>query len=266
MAAGIVAVRAIVWGTVGDEIDPQLSAVGDHAPRRPGWWLLGGLAVVAVVCTMWQAATWPSVGALLGDRPHSTAFIERYEERESKAGRKPRVDWRWVSYAAISNDLKRSVVVAEDIDFFSHRGFATAEIEKAVREAWEEKELPRGASTITQQLAKNLYLSPSRNPWRKVKEALLTRQLERTLPKRRILELYLNVVEFGPGIYGAEAAARRYFGLSAAGLDALQAAQLAAVLPKPSSWRPGSPSRVYQARVTRILRRAEQSRWLDREI
>ena len=233
---------------------------------RTAAWLLGAAASLVALGLAWQVLTWPAVGALVETRPETTAFIERYKERESAAGRRPRVDWRWVSYAAISNDLKRSVLVAEDIDFFSHHGFATAEIEKAMREAWEEGELPRGASTITQQLAKNLYLSPSRNPWRKVKEALLTRQLERTLPKRRILELYLNVAEFGPGIYGAEAAARRYFGKSAAELDAFEGASLAGALPKPSSWHPGASSRVYQARVARIQRRAEQSRWLDREI
>ena len=123
-------------------------------------------------------------------------------------------------YARISPELKLAVLVAEDIDFFSHHGFAVAEMKKAVQEAWEEGEMPRGASTLTQQLAKNLWLSPSRNPLRKLKEALLTRSLEKHLAKRRILELYLNVVEFAPGVYGAEAAAQRFFGKPAAGLSA----------------------------------------------
>ena len=122
--------------------------------------------------------------------------------------------------------------------------------------------VPRGASTITQQLAKNLWLSPSRNPWRKVKEALLTIQLEQDLDKRRILELYLNVAEFGKGIYGAEAASRHYFGKSASGLSDGEAAQLAASLPKPSAWHPGSTSRAWQARTRIILDRMQRSRWL----
>jgi monofunctional biosynthetic peptidoglycan transglycosylase len=138
------------------------------------------------------------------------------------------------------------------------------EVEDALERAVERKELPRGASTITQQLAKNLWLSPSRSPPRKVREAILAWQLERTLSKRRILELYLNVVEFGPGLYGVEAAARRYFGKPAAALDPLEAAQLAASLPSPRTWHPGSASRAYQAHAARILRRMERTGWLDR--
>ena len=122
----------------------------------------------------------------------------------------------------------------------------------------------RGASTITQQLAKNLWLSPSRSPTRKLREIVLTRQLERNLSKHRILELYLNVVEFGPGVYGAEAASRRYFGVPAADLDAVQAAQLAASLPRPSSWHPGVSSRGYERSVDRILILLEQAGWLDK--
>ena len=128
--------------------------------------------------------------------------------------------------------------MAEDINFFTHHGFDLGEIGKVVDAAMADGELQRGASTLTQQLAKNLWLSPSRNPLRKVKEAILTWQLERTLPKRRILELYLNVAEFGPGIFGAEAAARRYFGKPAAALDAAESAQLAASLPNPRRWHP----------------------------
>ena len=133
---------------------------------------------------------------------------------------------KWVPYRRISRSLKQAVVAAEDMEFFDHDGFSRHEVEAALRDAWEEKALPRGASTITQQTAKNLWLSPSYNPLRKVKEAILTWQLERELSKRRILELYLNVAEFGPGTYGAEAAARRYFGTSAAGLSTTQSAQL----------------------------------------
>ena len=139
--------------------------------------------------------------------------------------------------------------MAEDIGFFDHRGFAVEEIKEAVRGAVEEGKALRGASTITQQLAKNLWLSPSRNPWRKVEEAILTWQLERHLEKRRIFELYLNVVELGPGVYGAEAAARRYFEKPAGALREAEAAELAASLPNPSAWHPGSESRAYRWRV-----------------
>ncbi|MCL7992064.1 MAG: transglycosylase domain-containing protein, partial [marine benthic group bacterium] len=125
---------------------------------------------------------------------------------------------------------------------------------------------PRGASTITQQLAKNLWLAPDRTLTRKIREALLTRQLERTLGKERILDLYLNVVEFGPGIYGAEAAARHYFGKPADRLTSREGAMLAAGLPRPKSWNPSSESENYARRVDRILEIEEELEFLDRYI
>ncbi len=157
--------------------------------------------------------------------------------------------------------MVRAVLVAEDIDFFSHSGFATEEIKSALREAAEGRQL-RGASTITQQLAKNLWLAPSRNPWRKVEEAILTVQLERRLSKRRILELYLNVVEFGPGVWGIGNASRTYFGIVPSELSELEAAELAAGLPRPRTWHPGVDSSAYRKRVARIVGRMERAEWL----
>jgi monofunctional biosynthetic peptidoglycan transglycosylase len=212
----------------------------------------------------YEVWTWPRVGALATRPPRTTAFIERYRAEQRAAGRDDRVQWTWVPYAAISMPVKRAVVVAEDIRFFAHGGVDLDEVEDALERAVERKEMPRGASTITQQLAKNLWLTPSRSPLRKAREAILAWQLERTLTKRRILELYLNVAEFGPGCYGVEAAARRYFGKSAADMTPLEAAQLAASLPNPRVWHPGSTGRGYQAYVTRILRRVERADWLGR--
>jgi monofunctional biosynthetic peptidoglycan transglycosylase len=200
---------------------------------------------------------WPNVAALATSNPETTAFIERARSQGVE------VDWRWVSSSAISTDLKKAVLVAEDLSFFSHTGFDTHEIRVAAREAMEGKPV-RGASTITQQLAKNLWLSPSRSPTRKAREIVFTRQLERHLSKKRILEIYLNVVEFGPGIYGAEAAARHYYGVSAADLSSEQAASLAASLPRPSKWHPGVDSRGYRKSVARILARMEQCDWLEK--
>jgi monofunctional biosynthetic peptidoglycan transglycosylase len=185
--------------------------------------------------------------------------MERYRAQQRALGRSDGVQWRWIPYDAMAPALKRAVLVAEDATFFSHRGFDFAEIENAVREALEEGEAPRGASTISQQLAKNLWLSPSRNPYRKLKEAALTWQLERRLAKRRILELYLNTAEFGPGVFGAEAASRRYFGKAAGNLRDVEAAQLAAGLPNPVAWHPGARSRAYQRRVATILRRMDRA-------
>jgi monofunctional biosynthetic peptidoglycan transglycosylase len=227
--------------------------------RSSLWPPLVAIAVIAAMAFVaWQAITWPKVSALATRPPASTAFIDRYRALEREAGRTPRVQWTWVPYGRIATSLKRAVVVAEDASFFSHRGFATAEIREAIDKAVRDFGLPRGASTITQQLAKNLWLSPSRNPVRKAKEAMLTWQLEKALSKRRILEVYLNVVEFGPGVYGAEAASRRYFGKPAAELSEEEASQLAAGLPRPAIWHPGVRTNAYQRYVQDIRRRMER--------
>lgn len=244
----------------------RFSAWLPQTRRRIAIFAAAAVALPLLSFFFFEWATWPDVERLKREMPKSTAFIERYRERQRRAGKSDRVAWQPVAYARISPELKVAVLVAEDIDFFSHRGFAVAELRKAVQEAWEDKEVPRGASTLTQQLAKNLWLSPSRNPVRKAKEALLTRALEAHLAKRRILELYLDVVEFAPGVYGAEAAAQRFFGKPATALSRHEAAALAGGLPKPSSWHPGSTSKVYLRRVERIVRRIEKAAWLRGEI
>jgi monofunctional biosynthetic peptidoglycan transglycosylase len=218
---------------------------------------ISGALVVAITATIGVLAlTWPDVAGLATDQPQTTAFIER--ARASGVD----VEWHWTPYHRISDPLKKAVVVAEDMSFFSHRGFDTHEIAVAAREAVQGKRL-RGASTITQQVAKNLWLTPSRSPVRKLREVVLTRQLERHLSKQRILEIYLNVAQFGPEIFGVEAAARDYFGCSAAEIVAEQAAQLAASLPRPTRWHPGVESRGYRRSCARILARMEQVAWLD---
>jgi len=216
---------------------------------------MAGLAAVAAVA-LWVVLGWPDVAALALKNPDTTAFFEAAKARGND------VEWRWVPYARISFELKKAVVAAEDLSFFSHHGFDTHELKVAARDAVQGRRV-RGASTITQQLAKNLWLSPSRSPMRKLREVVLTRQLERHLSKQRILELYLNVAQFGPETFGAEAAAHRYFGISAGALDADQAAQLAAALPRPTTWHPGVSSRGYLQAVSRVRARAEQSDWLD---
>ena len=245
-----------------------MSLSGFFSSRRRRIALAAAAAVTLplLVFFFYEVATWPEVARLARDMPKTTAFIERYRARQKEEEKSDRVAWKPVPYGRISAELKLAVLVAEDIDFFSHHGFAVEELKKAVQEAWAEGEMPRGASTLSQQLAKNLWLSPSRNPLRKLKEALLTRSLEKHLAKRRILELYLNVVEFAPGVYGAEAAAQRFFGKSAAALSRHEAAALAGGLPKPTSWHPGATSKVYLRRVERIAGRIERAAWLRGEI
>jgi monofunctional biosynthetic peptidoglycan transglycosylase len=162
--------------------------------------LVLGLAV-------YEYASLPDVAPLRKTNPRSTALMElrdrEYRSRAIRPGRRQ----IWVSYDAISEHLKKAIIISEDASFFSHHGIDFYELKEAFRKDWETGQLKRGASTITMQLARNLYLSPSKNPLRKVREVAIAFQLERALSKRRIFELYLNVVEWGRGIYGAEAAA-----------------------------------------------------------
>ena len=239
-------------------------------PRRPRRRALRALfvllALAAIVWLGWEWYHWPDVASLARRAPATTAFIEQWRQRQRAAGRIDRVERVWVAYGAIAPTMKVAALVAEDVNFFSHRGFDTGEIQNALRRSFDDLELPRGASTITQQLAKNLWLSPSRDPLRKTREAVLTWQLERTLAKRRILELYLNVVEFGPGVWGVESASRRYFGKSAAELGDDEAALLAASLPSPAAWYPGSASAGYRRHAATVRRRMDNAQFLRRVI
>ena len=227
--------------------------------RRWALRFLVAVSAAVVVLALFVYLTWPDVASLANENPESTAFIDRAHSQGVE------IQWQWVPFDQISIELKKAVLVGEDLSFFAHNGFDTHEIKVAAREAVRGKRV-RGASTITQQLAKNLWLSPSRNPTRKLREIILTRQLERHLTKQRILGLYLNVVEFGPGIYGVGAASRHYFGIPAAALDSEQAAQLAASLPRPSSWHPGVSSSGYERAIGRIRIRVEDCDWLDKHL
>lgn len=215
--------------------------------------LLRGLIVLAALCFVYIGyvyLTLPDVRPLASGNPATTAFIELRKREAAEAGRALRVRHRWVPYTQISSNLRRAVLVAEDAAFFDHDGVDLKELRASLERNWEEGRFSRGASTITQQLAKNLYLSPSRDPVRKLKELLITRRLEAALPKRRILEIYLNVIEWGDGVFGAEAAARTYFGKSAATLTADEAALLAGAIINPRAHNPARPT-------ARLLRRQQ---------
>jgi len=253
---------------------PQGTVPGD-SPRRV-WKALrkkkfvlavvGSAVLILTVLAAHGALTWPDVGALSEHNPRTTAFIDGYRAKANAQGELSDALWVWVPYDSISPHLKRAVLVAEDIGFFSHNGFETSEIKQAIHDALSGERSLRGASTITQQLAKNLWLSPSRSLLRKLKEAALTYQLEHKLSKRRILELYLNVVEFGPGVYGAEAASSYYFGKPAAALSPKEAALLAAGLPRPSRWNPASDNRWYRQYTSTIQERMKRAEFLWRRI
>ena len=170
-------------------------------------------------------------------------------------GRAPRIAQRWVGYSRISPHLKRAVLVAEDDAFWQHDGIDVEQLRESIQADWTRGQFLRGGSTITQQLAKNLYLSPSKNPLRKLRELLITRRLEAELKKARIFEIYLNVIEWGDGVYGAEAAARTYFHKSAADLSPEESALLAAAIINPRLLNPAHPGTRLLTRQQLILRR-----------
>jgi monofunctional glycosyltransferase len=215
--------------------------------------LLGSLALTLASAVFYL--TLPDVRPLARAWPKTTAFMERRKAELARRGESARLEWTPVPLSRISPALARAAVIAEDARFWSHEGIDWGAVREAAERNWKERELGRGASTITQQLAKNLYLSPARTPWRKLREWAIARRLEKHLTKKRILELYLNVIEFGRRTYGAEAAARRYFGESAADLSAHEAATLAAVIPSPSIYDPVRHPRRVELRARKILRR-----------
>lgn len=182
---------------------------------------------------------YPDVSELKTNKPVKTAFMSYREKEWKREGKKYRLNQKWVPLRAISPYLVKAVLISEDDKFWSHEGFDYEAMQKAIEKDIKAKKFKLGGSTISQQLAKNLYLSPSKNPIRKIREAIITWRIERALSKRRILELYLNVAEWGDrGIFGIEAAARRYYGKSAAELGPEEAARLASVLPNPRRFNP----------------------------
>jgi monofunctional glycosyltransferase len=218
--------------------------------------------VLLLLVVAWLAFEWirfPNVKKLASGRPETTAFMELRKKQLRAQGKSDELQWRWVSYEQIAPSLRRAVLVAEDSGFYEHQGVEVQAMREALERNWKRRRITHGGSTITQQLAKNLYLSPSRSPLRKAREYALARSLERNLSKKRILEIYLNVVELGERTYGVEAAARHYFGKSAAAVSPSEAALLAGALPNPRRMNPGDPNARLRARQKMILSRMK--RW-----
>lgn len=225
--------------------------------RRLAFRVALALAATGFAYVAYVYLTLPDVRGLAKDNPTTTAFMQLRIDEARDAGRTFAIRHRWVPYSQISPTLRRAVIVTEDAAFYDHDGIDLNEIKASFERNWEEGQFQflRGASTITQQLAKNLYLSPSRNPMRKVRELLITRRLEAALTKRRILEIYLNMIEWGDGIFGCEAAARAYFGKPAANLSADEAALLAGAIINPRLHSPAKPTRRLLQRQQIILKR-----------
>jgi len=226
-----------------------------RALRRLGW-LLGALAAGALLVQAWY---YSHILWWAREAPASTAFMERRLHQLRAKDPQASLRHRWVPYARISPQLKRAVIAAEDAKFIDHDGFDWEAIQKAMEKNERRGRVVAGASTISQQLAKNLFLSGERSWLRKAQEALITGMLETAMDKRRIMELYLNFAEWGEGVFGAEAAARLHFDVPAAALDAEQAAWLAAILPSPRRYARGRITPYIAARMVVIRARMESA-------
>lgn len=192
-----------------------------------------GLLAFVVIILLYQLWIFLHICWWVNHNPSDSAFMQDRLEVLQEKNPDAELRHKWVDYKRISGNLKRAVIAAEDSKFLDHEGFDWEGIQKAYEKNLKKGKIVAGGSTISQQLAKNLFLSTKRTPWRKLEEAMITLMLEQMLSKRRIYEIYLNIIEWGNGVFGAEAAARHYFKTSAAGLSSWQAAKLAAMIPNP---------------------------------
>ncbi len=201
--------------------------------RSPGWWFVRIVLTLLALFLLWNLWILGHVLWWRSHNPAETAFMEEQLDRLQQNSPDAELRHKWVPYARISPNLKRALVASEDAKFLAHEGFDWEGIQTAWEKNLKKGRIVAGGSTISQQLAKNLFLSSKRTPWRKLEEALITVMLEAVMDKRRIFEIYLNVIEWGDGVFGAEAAARHYFKTGAARLGPAQAARLAAMVPNP---------------------------------
>lgn len=189
------------------------------------------------------------------ENPKITALMKQRMDEAKKKGKQYKMDQIWIPLSKVSPYLIEAVIVSEDASFFSHRGIDWYEVKESIRKNYERGKIVRGASTITMQLAKNLFLSTSRNPFRKLIEILIALRMEQKLSKGRILEIYLNVIELGDGIFGVESASRKYFGKSASELTLEESSRLAAIIPSPLKYSPNSSKKFVSWRTRIILNR-----------
>lgn len=217
--------------------------------------LLAALAaLIMVTASIAVFFIYPDIPSLKDNHPEKSAFMEFRERQWAREGRGKSISHRWVPLKRISPYLVKAIIIAEDDKFWQHGGFDYEAMQQALKKDLKAKTFKAGGSTITQQLAKNLYLTPSRNPLRKIREAILAWRMEKALSKRRIMELYLNYAEWGDGIFGIEAAARHYYRKGASSLGPEEAARLATVLPNPLRYNPHGKSKYVTYRSNRIYR------------
>ncbi len=207
----------------------------------------------------------PEPGSLSVNNPGKTAFMKMRIDAAKAKGINLSIIHRYVKYSYISQDLKDAVRISEDGGFFYHNGFDFGEIKESIKTNIKNRRFKRGASTITQQLAKNLYLSSNKSLTRKLEEAFLTFKLEQQLSKKRIFDLYLNYIEFGDGIFGVETACRKYFGKSSSKITIFEAARLASIIPNPRKWSPNNPTKRLKYRTKLLLTRMYKFRKISKK-
>ena len=210
------------------------------------------VAAASVLLAAVSLLVYPDVSHLKKENPRKTSFMEYREDEWRRQGKHLKINHLWTPLASISPHLVKAVLIAEDDKFWHHEGFDFASIEKALKKGLEHRRFISGGSTVTQQLAKNLFLTPSKNPLRKLREAVITWRMEQALTKKRILELYLNVAEWGEGVFGIGAASFYYYGKPPSDLTPMEAARLASVLPNPRKYNPTGASRYVENR-SRII-------------
>jgi len=251
------------WGPASAFAAPRL-----RRDKKAGPYVLQGLLgaiAIAFAVLAYSYLTLPDVRLLKTNNPQTTAFMELRAAEARAKGQQPRRAQRWVAYGRVSPNLTRAVLVAEDDLFWQHEGLDFDQLQESLALDWARGRFTRGGSTITQQLAKNLYLSPSKNPMRKLRELLIARRLEAELKKARILELYLNVIEWGDGIYGAQAAARRYYAKPVSDLEPAEAAGLAAMIPNPRRINPLVDPRRHARAQRRVLWLMASAGYIERD-
>jgi len=234
--------------------------------RNKKKWIRYSLLLVlglTVLYLLWLVVTLPDPADLEKKNPQTTALLEQRRREAKDRGVKFVVRQKWVAYSAVPDMLKKIIRISEDASFFEHEGIDFEELKESLKKNWQTGEYSRGGSTITQQLAKNLYLSTEKSIFRKIKEYLIARRLEKKLSKNRIYYLYLNVIEFGHGIFGVEAAAQYYFATPVSDLSLEQMIRLAAVIPRPLSIRADGTSRWLYWRCCWIVEKLSLYHYID---
>jgi monofunctional biosynthetic peptidoglycan transglycosylase len=222
-------------------------------------WLWRGMTIFFVLLLFYQLWIFAHVLWWIKYNPSTSAFMETRLEVMQDSNPDAELQYSWVPYAKISNNLKRALIASEDANFVDHEGFDWEGIQKAYEKNMKKGRIVAGGSTISQQLAKNLFLSGRRSPFRKIEEAAITVMMEAVMDKQRIFEIYLNVIEWGDGVFGAEAAARHYYHISASQLSPAQAAKLAAMVPNPRYYDKHRDAKGLQRKTGIIMARMNSS-------